>query len=68
MKSVSGKEFARILQRKGWRLIRVKRSHHLFRHPDFREHIALPIHGNQDLKIGALKSLMKVVGIDEHDL
>jgi predicted RNA binding protein YcfA (HicA-like mRNA interferase family) len=68
MKSISGKEFARLLQRRGWRLVRVKGSHHLFKHPDFREHIALPIHGNDDLKIGALKALMKVAKIEEHEL
>ena len=68
MKSISGKQFARILQRRGWHLLRVRGSHHLFKHPDVREHIALPIHGNEDMKIGALRTLMKIAGIEEHDL
>jgi predicted RNA binding protein YcfA (HicA-like mRNA interferase family) len=31
MKSVSGKEFAKVLERKGWQLLRIQGSHHIFR-------------------------------------
>ncbi len=34
MKSVSGKEFARILERYGWTLLRVNGSHHIYGKPD----------------------------------
>jgi predicted RNA binding protein YcfA (HicA-like mRNA interferase family) len=30
--------------------------------------ISLPIHGNEDLKIGLLKHFMKVAGIMEYEL
>ncbi|WP_239033302.1 type II toxin-antitoxin system HicA family toxin [Leptothermofonsia sichuanensis] len=30
MKSISGKQFAKILERKGWQLIRVQGSHHIY--------------------------------------
>jgi len=30
--------------------------------------ISLPIHGNEDLKIGLLKHFMKVAGITENEL
>ena len=30
--------------------------------------ISLPVHGNKDLKLGLLKSLMKIADIDENEL
>jgi predicted RNA binding protein YcfA (HicA-like mRNA interferase family) len=32
-----------------------------------RERIVIPIHGNQPLKIGLLRSLMKIAGLEESD-
>jgi predicted RNA binding protein YcfA (HicA-like mRNA interferase family) len=32
MKAVSGRELARILERKGWQLVRVRGSHHFYVH------------------------------------
>ena len=66
MKAISGKKLAEILQKKGWRLIRVKGSHHRFQKDNMS--ISIPIHGNQDLKIGLLKSLMKQANLSESDL
>lgn len=68
MKSVSGKEFARILERKGWQLRNVSGSHHVYTKEDNPARISVPIHGNQSLKIGLLKHLMKLADIDETDL
>ena len=68
MKQVSGKDFIRILQRKGWTLVRIKGSHHIFTKPDHRERIVVPVHGNQPLKIGLLKAQMKLAGLVEADL
>jgi HicA toxin of bacterial toxin-antitoxin, len=33
-----------------------------------RERIVIPIHGNQPLKKGLLRSLMKIAGLQEDDL
>jgi predicted RNA binding protein YcfA (HicA-like mRNA interferase family) len=30
MKVVSGREFARLIERRGWRLLRVAGSHHIY--------------------------------------
>ncbi|HEY9701551.1 MAG TPA: type II toxin-antitoxin system HicA family toxin [Allocoleopsis sp.] len=46
MKKISGKKLAEILLRKGWRLIRVKGSHHRFQKDGMS--ISIPIHSNQD--------------------
>ncbi|MGZ8938761.1 MAG: type II toxin-antitoxin system HicA family toxin [Limisphaerales bacterium] len=68
MKQVSGKELARAIQRKGWTLARIKGSHHIFVMAGRRERIVIPIHGNQPLKIGLLKSLMKTADLREDEL
>ena len=68
MKSVSGKDFARLLQRKGWQLARVSGSHHIFKMAGRREHISLPIHGNQSLKPGLLRHFMEIADIEESEL
>lgn len=36
MKSVSGKEFAKVLERYGWTLLRVQGSHHIYGKPGVR--------------------------------
>ena len=68
MKQVSGKELARIIQRKGWLLARVHGSHHIFTMAGRRERIVIPIHGNRPLKVGLLRSVMKIAELEEGDL
>ena len=68
MKQITGKEMARLVQARGWTLARVKGSHHVFTKPGQRERIVIPIHGNHPLKIGLLKTLMKIAGLAEEDL
>ena len=68
MKQVSGRELARLVQQRGWHLARVNGSHHIFTMPGRRERIVIPIHGNQPLKVGLLRSLMKIAGLNEADL
>ncbi len=68
MKQISGKELARIIQRRGWSLVRIKGSHHIFSMTGRRERIVIPIHRNQPLKIGLLKALMKIANLKEEDL
>ena len=68
MKANSGKDFAKLLEKKGWGLRRTKGSHHIYAKGDNPARISVPIHGNSPLKIGLLRHLMKVAGIDEHEL
>jgi predicted RNA binding protein YcfA (HicA-like mRNA interferase family) len=30
MKSISGRDFARLIERRGWRLLRISGSHHIY--------------------------------------
>jgi len=68
MKSISGKDFARILERNAWVLLRVQGSHHIYGKPGSEVRISIPIHGNQNLKTGLLRHFMKVAGLTENDL
>ena len=68
MKSVSGREFATILARNGWKLLRVNGSHHIFGKIGSIVRLSVPIHGNHPLKIGLLKHLLKIAGLSETDL
>ena len=68
MKQVSGKALAKVIQRKGWNLVRVKGSHHIFVMSGRRERIVIPIHGNRPLKIGLLRALMKIAELEESDV
>jgi len=68
MKSIAGKQFAKILERKGWQLIRVQGSHHIYTKPGESIRISIPIHGNKDLKIGLLRHLMKQANLSEAEL
>ena len=68
MKQVSGIDLAKAITRKGWQLARVKGSHHVYVMEGRRERIVIPVHGSQPLKIGLLRSLMKIAEISEKDL
>lgn len=68
MKPLSGKEFARLIEERGWELARVNGSHHIYRKPGRTERISLPVHGSQPLKLGLQRHLMKIAGISEAEL
>jgi predicted RNA binding protein YcfA (HicA-like mRNA interferase family) len=66
VKAVSGRELAKALERKGWVLIRTRGSHHLYGKGAAR--LVIPVHGNQQLKTGVQRDLMKQAGLTEDDL
>ncbi len=68
MKSISGKALCRLLHLHGWQLQRIRGSHHIYTHPDKAEILTVPVHANQDLKIGTLNKLLKDAGLTERDL
>ena len=68
MKSVSGKELAKILERFGWHLQRIQGSHHIYGKPGNIVRLSIPIHGNKPLKTGLLKHLLKMAGLTENDI
>lgn len=68
MKSISGKLFCKLLHLHGWQLQRIRGSHHIYAHSEKSEILTVPVHANQDLKIGTLSKLLKDAGLTERDL
>ena len=50
---LAGREVIAALGEAGFRVVRVKGSHHLLRHPDGRT-TTVPVHGNEIIGIGLL--------------
>jgi len=68
LKSISGKDFAKVLEKKGWILRRINGSHHIYAKDDLDARISVPIHGNKPLKLGLLKHFMRIADIHEDEL
>jgi len=67
MKSMSGREFARLIERHGWTLLRVQGSHHIYGKPGSVVRLSIPIHGSKPLKTGLLRHLAKLSEIPESE-
>ena len=67
MKALSGKAFCRLLERRGWQLLRVQGSHHVYGKAGQRARISVPVHGSRPLKLGLQRHLLKLAGIDEDE-
>jgi predicted RNA binding protein YcfA (HicA-like mRNA interferase family) len=66
--SLSGRDFARIVERRGWNLLRVSGSHHIYGKSESVVRLSIPIHGNKPLKTGLLRHLAKLAEIADGDL
>jgi predicted RNA binding protein YcfA (HicA-like mRNA interferase family) len=68
MKSISGRRLCKIVEQKGWILQRITGSHHIYENLEIAQILSIPVHRNQDLKVGILKALMKIAELSEEDL
>lgn len=68
MKTISGKDFCKLLEKKDWVLKKIQGSHHIYTKAGRIERISVPVHGNKDLKIGLLRAVMKIADIKESEL
>jgi len=68
LKAVSGKKFCKLVEGKGWELMRINGSHHIYAKAGENARISVPVHGNKPLKLGLQRYLMKIAGIDEGEL
>jgi predicted RNA binding protein YcfA (HicA-like mRNA interferase family) len=67
VKTISGRDFARIIERRGWALLRVSGSHHIYGKSGNVVRLSVPIHGNKPLKTGLLRHLAKLADLSEAD-
>jgi predicted RNA binding protein YcfA (HicA-like mRNA interferase family) len=68
VKSVSGRDFSRIVERRGWTLLRISGSHHIYGKSGNIVRLSIPIHGNKPLKTGLLRHLAKLAEISDEDI
>ena len=68
MKSISGKKLCKVVEKYGWKLARIKGSHHIYSKENSSTIIIIPVHGNRDLPIGTLKGILKDAGLTEDDI
>ncbi len=68
MKSVTGRELAKALQRRGWALLRIQGSHHIYGMTGRNVRLSVPIHGSTPLKVGLLRHLLKAASLSEDDV
>jgi predicted RNA binding protein YcfA (HicA-like mRNA interferase family) len=68
MKPIAGKDLAKVLERQGWMLLRVRGSHHIYGKHGSDVRLSVPIYGSRPLRIGLLTHLLKSAGLTEKDL
>ena len=68
MKVITGRTLCKILEAKGWELKTIHGSHHIYMKAGRKERISVPVHSGTDLKMGLLKSVMKIAEVTEDDL
>ena len=65
MRMISGRDFARIVERRGWRLLRIAGSHYIYGKPGIVVRLSIPMHGNRPLKTGLLRHLAKLAEVED---
>ncbi len=68
MRSATGRDLAKAVERKGWLLLRVHGSHHIYGKEGSTVRLSIPVHEGRDLKVGLLRHVMKLAGLSEGDL
>jgi predicted RNA binding protein YcfA (HicA-like mRNA interferase family) len=68
MRAIAGREFARMIEGRGWQLLRISGSHHIYGKPGSIVRLSVPIHGNRPLKMGLLRHLAKLADIPDDEL
>jgi len=68
MRPMAGREFARLIERRGWQLLRISGSHHIYGKPGRVVRLSIPIHGNRPLKTGLLRHLAKLAEISDEEV
>jgi predicted RNA binding protein YcfA (HicA-like mRNA interferase family) len=68
MRPISGREFARLVERRGWNLLRINGSHHIYGRTGTVVRLSIPVHGNRPLKRGLLRHMAKMAEIPDEEL
>jgi hypothetical protein len=67
MRSISGRDFARLVER-GWRLLCISESDHIYGKTGSVVRSSIPIHRKRPLKVCLLRHLAKLAKIPDEEL
>lgn len=56
-------DLIRLVERDGWVLVKIKGSHHQFKHPTKKGKVTIP-HPKKDVPEGTAKSILKQAGLN----
>jgi predicted RNA binding protein YcfA (HicA-like mRNA interferase family) len=62
------REIVAILEHDGWRLVRIRGSHHHYKHPSKPGVVTVPGSGGDELSPGTLRSIYKQAGLHRPNL
>jgi len=57
-----------LVERRGWQLLRVSGSHHIYGKIGAIVRLSIPVHGSRPLKRGLLRHLAKMAEIPDEEL
>lgn len=57
------KQIDKKLRKNGWYEVRIKGSHHMYKHSGFVVCISVPDHGKESISTGVMKSLERSTGL-----
>ena len=60
---MTGKQLLKLLEANGWRVVRIKGSHHILTKPGSNRPIIVPVHGNRPLATGTERDILKQAGL-----
>jgi mRNA interferase HicA len=64
--AVTPRQAVRALERCGWELDRTRGSHQVFRHPEHRHRVVVPMHA-RDLARGTLNAIIAASGVSREE-
>lgn len=68
MKPISGRRMCQVLEARGWTRDRSRGSHFVYVREGRPGVVAVPVHGNHDLKPRTQRGIMRQAGLTDDDL
>ena len=67
MTHISPQKMESVLNVRGWRLVRINGSHHIWKNEDGTKTVVVPFH-RRDLAPGTQRTIMRTAGLEDADL
>ena len=67
MRFIRGKEVIARLKKLGFRVVRIKGSHHIIENAETGRICVVPVHGSRDIPVPVIKNVLKQAGLTEDD-